>query len=350
MLRKRIHDDTAMGPSGVLPAASVHSKRARLDARTAARLAAAVIDLSRDSPFAFIDLRTPATPLFASPRSGLASGLAASGLVSSPALPASAFSWAAEGPAPASSASPASPPPPSAAALAPPSPDAPILDSPGPVWSARLDSLKARMPAVYGAFVRQMATARAERTLVSVAAAAAANANANAAAAAAAANATGPSGALAAANATGPSRALAALDPAAFDGSTAMSVGVAERYVARLPRWAECSESTEVLAYIYIERMRARDPGLAVRPRNVRRLFTVALLLAIKFNEERHYRMSDWARHCGIRLPELIALELRALELLEWRLAVPPAEFEAFLAVVSPLAPAAPEAVPEPAT
>jgi len=292
MLRKRIHDDSAISPSGILSAA-VHAKRARLDARRAARLAVAVIDLSRDSPFAFVDLRTPATPLYASPRPGPAWALA------SPALPASTSASAPEGPARAS--------PPGAAALAPlapggpPSPDAPLLDSPGPVWTARLDSLKERMPAVYGAFVRQMATARGECTAVSVAAAAA--------------------------NAAG---ALA------FDGSSAMSVENAERYVARLPRWAECSESAEVLAYLYIERMRAREPGLAVRPHNVRRLFAVALILAIKFNEERQYRMRDWARYCGIRLPELLALELRALELLEWRLAVSPGEFEAFLARAAP--------------
>lgn len=331
MLRKRTHDDSAISPSAILSAA-VHSKRARLDARLAARLAAAVIDLSRDSPFAFIDLRTPATPLYASPRPGLACALA------SPALPASASAWAAEGPARAS--------PPSAAALAPlapggpPSPDAPILDSPGPVWTACLNSLKERMPAVYGAFVRQMASAREECSAISVAAAAA-----NAAAANAAANAKGPSGALAAnvAAAPAPEPAAGAL---AFDGSSAMSVENAERYVKRLPRWAECSESTEVFAYIYIERIRAREPRLAVRPHNVRRLFAVALILAIKFHEEREYRMRDWARYCGIRLPELLALELRALELLDWRLAVSPGDFEAFLAGVAPMA-AAPAGAPE---
>jgi hypothetical protein len=242
------------------------AKRARLATRASARFKARVIDLSSDSPFAFVDLTcpTPSSPEYAE---------------------ASDFSdgWGARVPV---LLSPRLNPPASPALLA----------SPGPAWDAQLDELKARLPALHSAFIRKLTAAAPPEPA--------------------------------------PDAACDAAAPvvAAFDGSTDFTLAHAAAYVAHLPRWASASESVEIAAHIYVERMCARAPGLAPRPRNVRRLFAVALLLSCKMHEEIQYRMVHWAHHCGGRLRELLALERQAMNLLEWNLYVSPAELEAFVA------------------
>jgi len=300
MLKRTLHDSAATSApltpetyaprtpgTPASPAATPDPKRARLAARAAARFAARVIDLTT-SPFAFVDLTSPppSSPQgaddFSDAWSARLPALLSPSLKASPSTSPRASPRASPGTSPraASGTSPGTSP--RAASGTSPSPA--LLASPGAAWDAELDDLKARLPALHSAFIRKLTAAPPEP------------------------------------------------GPSPFDGSTSFSPAHAANYIAHLPRWARASESVEIAAHIYIERMCAQAPGLAPSPRNVRRLFAVALLLSCKMHEEVQYRMVHWAEHCGIRLPELLALERKAMDLLKWNLYVSPTELEAFVA------------------
>jgi hypothetical protein len=292
MLKRTLHDSAATSApltpetyaprtpgTPASPPATPDPKRARLAARATARFAARVIDLT-SSPFAFVDLTSPppSSPEGADDFSDAWSARLPALL--SPSLKASSSTSPNTSPRASPRASPGTSP--RASPDASPSPA--LLASPGAAWDAELDDLKARLPALHSAFIRKLTAAPSEP------------------------------------------------GPSPFDGSTSFSPAHAANYIAHLPRWARASESVEIAAHIYIERMCAQAPGLAPSPRNVRRLFAVALLLSCKMHEEVQYRMVHWAEHCGIRLPELLALERKAMDLLKWNLHVSPAELEAFVA------------------
>ena len=296
MLKRTLHDSAATSApltpetyaprtpgTPASPAATPDPKRARLAARAAARFAARVIDLTT-SPFAFVDLTSPppSSPQGADDFSDAWSARLPALL--SPSLKASSSTSPSTSPRASPRASPGTSPRASPGT----SPSPALLASPGAAWDAELDDLKARLPALHSAFIRKLTAA--------------------------------------------PQAAPPEPGPSPFDGSSSFSPAHAANYIAHLPRWARASESVEIAAHIYIERMCAQAPGLAPSPRNVRRLFAVALLLSCKMHEEVQYRMVHWAEHCGIRLPELLALERKAMDLLKWNLHVSPTELEAFVA------------------
>lgn len=115
-------------------------------------------------------------------------------------------------------------------------------------------------------------------------------------------------------------------------------VGGDELPVVRVPtfihdvrRKLNPSESTMIIAFMYVERLCLSAPGLALNTLTVKRLFSVAMLLAFKYNEERNYNMNEWAATCGIQKGELLKLEILALQILEHKLFVSRPNFEAFV-------------------
>ena len=67
-----------------------------------------------------------------------------------------------------------------------------------------------------------------------------------------------------------------------------------------------------------------RDPSMAPCPLSIHRLMLVGSLLATKLLDDKRHSNAFWARVGGVPLPELNALELRMMSMLDHRLLVTP--------------------------
>lgn len=106
-------------------------------------------------------------------------------------------------------------------------------------------------------------------------------------------------------------------------------------YLARLVRYTGCSHAAYVVALVYLTRLSAAYPALALSDYNVHRLYMTALVLAAKYVDDEVYAAAHYARVGGVpSTRELNALELHMLRLLNWNVSVDShtyAVFEAFM-------------------
>jgi Cyclin len=142
--------------------------------------------------------------------------------------------------------------------------------------------------------------------------------------------------------------------PAAYDALTtfhaleAPAITIAD-YVARVAKYAYCSNAALVSAYLYMERAAARNPCLGVSGLSCHRLFMTSVVLAAKFHDDVSYNLDYYGKVGGLPVPELAALEVTMLKTLDYRLSVDVDEFAAFEvrllsdlhALVPPAAPSA---------
>jgi len=71
----------------------------------------------------------------------------------------------------------------------------------------------------------------------------------------------------------------------AFQGLTKPAISIGG-YLERIFRFASCSPSCYVVAYIYLDRFLRRRPALAVDSFNVHRLLITSVLTAVKFVDD----------------------------------------------------------------
>jgi hypothetical protein len=123
--------------------------------------------------------------------------------------------------------------------------------------------------------------------------------DAAAAAAAAAAEGEEESGALLATTAT--TAAEARRPVSAFQGLTKPAISIGG-YLERIFRFASCSPSCYVVAYIYLDRFLRRRPALAVDSFNVHRLLITSVLTAVKFVDDMYvtaaYTLNNSVLNC----------------------------------------------------
>lgn len=100
-------------------------------------------------------------------------------------------------------------------------------------------------------------------------------------------------------------------------------------YLARIFRYANCSPSCYVLAFIYLERLIQNDPQLRITSLSVHRLLSTAVLVATKFIDDSYYNNAYFAKIGGISLGEMNALEVEMLQRIDYRLHVHSEEFDA---------------------
>ncbi|KAK1867819.1 hypothetical protein I4F81_010318 [Pyropia yezoensis] len=94
-------------------------------------------------------------------------------------------------------------------------------------------------------------------------------------------------------------------------------------YVRRLVTHTRCSRSAYVAAFVYLDRLAAAAPSLAVRTMNVHRLVLTALVVAVKVLDDDVYSAAYYCRVGGIpSVGEYVALEATLLRLLDFRVAV----------------------------
>ncbi|XP_062201070.1 cyclin-P4-1-like [Phragmites australis] len=119
-----------------------------------------------------------------------------------------------------------------------------------------------------------------------------------------------------------------------FQGLTKPAISIGG-YLERIFRFASCSPSCYVVAYIYLDRfLRRRRPTLAVDSFNVHRLLITSVLTAVKFVDDICYNNAYFARVGGISLAEMNYLEVDFLFGIAFDLNVTPAAFASYCAVL----------------
>ncbi|KAK3157161.1 hypothetical protein QOZ80_2AG0117000 [Eleusine coracana subsp. coracana] len=119
----------------------------------------------------------------------------------------------------------------------------------------------------------------------------------------------------------------------AFQGLTKPAISIGG-YLERIFRFAGCSPSCYVVAYIYLDRFLRRRPALAVDSFNVHRLLITSVLTAVKFVDDICYNNAYFARVGGISLVEMNYLEVDFLFGIAFDLNVTPAAFASYCAVL----------------
>ncbi|KAL6641474.1 hypothetical protein ACP70R_019655 [Stipagrostis hirtigluma subsp. patula] len=136
-----------------------------------------------------------------------------------------------------------------------------------------------------------------------------------------------------AAAAEGEAAAAAQRPVSAFQGLTKPAISIGG-YLERIFRFASCSPSCYVVAYIYLDRFLRRRPALAVDSFNVHRLLITSVLTAVKFVDDICYNNAYFARVGGISLVEMNYLEVDFLFGIAFDLNVTPAAFASYCAVL----------------
>jgi len=101
-------------------------------------------------------------------------------------------------------------------------------------------------------------------------------------------------------------------------------------YIDRVRKFFGCSIECYVVGLVYIDRLVKHHPDIVVSPLSCHRLLITSILLAAKFQDDVFYTNTFYAKVGGLKLNELNVLEQRMLGLLDYRLFVPPSEYELY--------------------
>ncbi|GLU20862.1 hypothetical protein SLE2022_370400 [Rubroshorea leprosula] len=112
----------------------------------------------------------------------------------------------------------------------------------------------------------------------------------------------------------------------AFHGLSPPTISV-QSYLERIFKYANCSPSCFVVAYVYLDRFVQRQPLLAINSFNVHRLIISSVLVSVKFMDDIHYNNAYYAKVGGISTAEMNLLELDFLFGLGFQLNVTPSTF-----------------------
>ena len=96
-------------------------------------------------------------------------------------------------------------------------------------------------------------------------------------------------------------------------------------YLYRIAYYTEAEESTFIIALIYIDRL--NKYGLILNSYNMHRIIFVAILIAIKFNEDNCFDFSYYSAIAGISTKELKILEIEFINLIKFELFVKKEEY-----------------------
>lgn len=120
--------------------------------------------------------------------------------------------------------------------------------------------------------------------------------------------------------------------PAAFEDMTvfhaleAPAISVPD-YVARVAKYAFCSEACLVAAFHYMNMAVKKEPKLALTSLSVHRMFITAVVLACKYFDDVSYNLMYYSKVGGLPYKELANLEVSMLRILNFRLDISAQKF-----------------------
>ncbi|KAL9429874.1 hypothetical protein AB3S75_025296 [Citrus x aurantiifolia] len=114
-----------------------------------------------------------------------------------------------------------------------------------------------------------------------------------------------------------------------FHGLTRPSISI-QSYLERIFKYANCSPSCFIVAYVYLDRFVQRQPSLPINSFNVHRLLITSVMVAAKFLDDMYYNNAYYAKVGGISTIEMNFLELDFLFGLSFHLNVTPNGFHTY--------------------
>ncbi|TKY68882.1 Cyclin-U4-1 protein [Spatholobus suberectus] len=114
-----------------------------------------------------------------------------------------------------------------------------------------------------------------------------------------------------------------------FHGLTRPNISI-QSYLDRIFKYANCSPSCFIVAYVYLDRFTQRQPSLPINSFNVHRLLITSVMVAAKFMDDMNYNNAYYAKVGGITKIEMNFLELDFLFGLGFHLNVTPGTFQAY--------------------
>lgn len=105
-------------------------------------------------------------------------------------------------------------------------------------------------------------------------------------------------------------------------------------YLTRLEQYMKCTPESYVVALIYLDRVTAMKPELELSNYCIHRLFLTALIISVKFYEDKYYKNSYYARVGGISNTEVNTLEHEFLIFIDFSLYVKSEEYENYLSTL----------------
>lgn len=98
-------------------------------------------------------------------------------------------------------------------------------------------------------------------------------------------------------------------------------------YLERIAQYTEAEDNTLILSLIYIDRI-SEISSIILTPYNIHRLTFVAILIALKYNEDVCYGFNFYATIAGISIKELKKLEREFIDLIKFKLYVKKEDYE----------------------
>lgn len=109
-------------------------------------------------------------------------------------------------------------------------------------------------------------------------------------------------------------------DLTVFHGSRAPPVSI-QQYIDRIFKYAGCSPSCFIVAYIYVDRYLQQTEAY-LTSFNVHRLLVTSLMVAAKFMDDSFFNNAYYAKVGGVSTSEMNRLEMKLLFTIDFRLQV----------------------------
>ncbi|GMJ09118.1 cyclin p4;1 [Hibiscus trionum] len=107
---------------------------------------------------------------------------------------------------------------------------------------------------------------------------------------------------------------------AVFHGIRVPTISI-RQYIDRIFKYARCSPSCFLVAYIYLDRF-GQQTDVHLTSHNVHRLLLTSVMVAAKFMDDMYFNNAYYARVGGVSTAELNRLEMKFLLSLDFRLQV----------------------------
>ncbi|XP_039008222.1 cyclin-U4-1-like [Hibiscus syriacus] len=114
-----------------------------------------------------------------------------------------------------------------------------------------------------------------------------------------------------------------------FHGLSRPTISI-QNYLDRIYKYANCSPSCFIVAYVYLDWFSQRQPSLRINSFNVHRLLITSVMVAAKFMDDMYYNNAYYAKIGGINTMEMNLLEVDFLFGLGFKLHVTPNTFHAY--------------------
>ena len=110
-----------------------------------------------------------------------------------------------------------------------------------------------------------------------------------------------------------------------FNGNSIPKISIYD-YLNRIQYYSSIEIPTLICSLIYIDRI-CQIAGITLTYYNIHRILFSAILMSIKFNEDRYYDNKYYSKIAGVKVKELKQIEYNFLDLIDFKLFISEDEF-----------------------